>query len=146
MRTREPVLCWTMIAGFLASLVLAAPDATTEDRFQTFGEFVIDTATGFQWLVGPDRDLDWAQARDWVDSLGNGWRMPSIDELEDLYEAGVSADSRGPFVCGGELVWADSPAAWDFLYGGGVGYSTGMEPSAGHRVFAVSVPILIKEH
>jgi hypothetical protein len=92
---------------------------------------------GLEWRVGPDRDLRWDEARSWADSLGKGWRLPSIEELEGLYEAGVSVEAWGPFQCGGEWVWADFPGAWSFLHGDGVGYPTGMEPSTDHRTFAV---------
>lgn len=127
MRMKPMILLMFLLTGL----------ALAQSRFSIAGNVITDSDTGLQWLVGPDRDQHWAEARDWADSLGNGWRMPTIEELEELYEAGVSADSWGPYFCGGKWVWADSPAAWDFLYGGGVGYPTGMEPSAGHRVFAV---------
>ena len=30
---------------------------------------VIDTETGLEWYVGPDRDTTWHEARSWVESL-----------------------------------------------------------------------------
>jgi len=129
-----------LIIFFGYRIGFAAEEPEIYGQFEKVGPIIRDTVTGLEWQVGPERDMHWAEARDWVDSLGNGWRMPSIEELEGLYEAGVSADSRGPFACNGDKVWADSPASWDFSDGGGIGYPTGMEPSVGHRVFAVRDP------
>lgn len=92
---------------------------------------------GLEWRACPDRNMRWDEARDWAHSLGEGWRMPSIEELEGLYETGVSVEAWGTFQCGSEWVWSSGPAAWSFLRGEGVGYSTGTEPSSGHRAFAV---------
>jgi hypothetical protein len=75
------------------------PLSFTSDAAERDGSFVTDAngivrdiKTGFEWKVGPDKDTDWDEARHWVKSLdfGAGWRMPTIDELESLYniEAG----------------------------------------------------------
>jgi hypothetical protein len=47
---------------------------------------VIDTNTGLEWKVGPDKGMEWNEARSWVQSLGGDWRLPTLDELEGLYE------------------------------------------------------------
>ena len=49
---------------------------------------VKDTSTGLEWKAGPDKNMDWHEARSWVQSLGGGWRMPTMDELEGLYKKG----------------------------------------------------------
>lgn len=53
-----------------------------------------DTQTGLEWLIGPDRNMTWYEARQWIENLnmcGNGWRMPTIDEIQTLYNPGVKA-------------------------------------------------------
>jgi hypothetical protein len=50
---------------------------------------VRDTVTGLEWVSGPDRDMDWNEAKSWVESLnvgGGGWRLPTMDELKGLYK------------------------------------------------------------
>jgi len=50
---------------------------------------VRDTRTGLECVAGPDKDTTWDEANSWVQSLnlnGGGWRMPTTDELEGLYE------------------------------------------------------------
>jgi hypothetical protein len=62
---------------------------------------VKDTKTGLEWKVGPDRDTDWNEARSWVQSLnldGGGWRMPTMDELEGLYNNGVGSHNITPLL------------------------------------------------
>lgn len=47
-----------------------------------------DNTIGLQWIVHPDSSSDWNAASVWVNSLGGDWRMPSLDELQELYNAG----------------------------------------------------------
>ena len=49
----------------------------------------VDQETGLEWLNGPDRDMNWYNATEWVNGLtvaGEGWRMPTRRELKDLHE------------------------------------------------------------
>jgi len=58
---------------------------------------VKDTKTGLEWKVGPDKNTSWNEARSWVQSLnfdGDGWRMPSMDELKGLYNKGAGDRNR----------------------------------------------------
>ena len=55
---------------------------------------VKDTKTGLQWKAGPDKDMDWNEAKSWVENLnidGGGWRMPTMKELEGLYKKGMGS-------------------------------------------------------
>ena len=62
------------------------------------GRFIVDangiatdSQTGFQWVAGPDEDMDWPAAKQWIANLeldGGGWRMPSVTELQILLELG----------------------------------------------------------
>jgi len=54
---------------------------------------VFDSKTGLEWIVGPDKDTTWDEAKSWVQSLdtdGGGWRMPTMDELEG-YKRGADS-------------------------------------------------------
>ena len=78
---------------------------------------------GLYWQVGPDRDMTWSQAKEWVDGLDGDWRMPSIDELEGLWDAGIDSNNWGPFENSGYCVWSgdtkDSGSAWGFAFNWG---------------------------
>lgn len=50
---------------------------------------IVDATTKMEWFVGPDRDTPFKDASSWVASLktcGEGWRLPTTDELSRLYE------------------------------------------------------------
>ncbi len=83
-----------------------------------------DTKTCLEWLVGRDEDMNWDEAKAWVDSIstfryGNGWRMPTRKELRSLYESGEGKRNLSPmFKMIGWWVWAgnlkNSPISWAF--------------------------------
>ena len=55
-------------------------------QFSTNG-IIMETQTDLEWIVGPDRDTSWEEARSWAAGLtidGGGWRLPTIDELKKL--------------------------------------------------------------
>jgi eukaryotic-like serine/threonine-protein kinase len=50
---------------------------------------IADTKTGLEWFVGPDRNTPWGEAWTWAPALAacnGGWRMPTIDELNTLFD------------------------------------------------------------
>jgi hypothetical protein len=65
---------------------------------------------GLEWVVGPDKDTTWKEARSWVQSLnldGGGWRMPTVKELEGLYRKGTGERNITPFLkTTGWWVWS----------------------------------------
>jgi len=71
---------------------------------------VKDTSTGLEWKAGPDENMDWNEARSWVQSLnldGGGWRMPTIGELESLYKDGEGPRNMTPLLeTTGWKVWS----------------------------------------
>lgn len=82
-----------------------------------------------QWLSGPDWDITWYEANDWVQGLGGGWRLPSIEELQGLWDAGIRLDNSWPFTIYRDLprvgrvvlrVWSgeviDSTSAWTMSF------------------------------
>ena len=110
-------------------------------RFEESGDVITDSETGLQWRIGPNRDLDWYEACDWVNGLGGDWRMPIQDELEVLFDAGITYDDPGLFENGGWSVWCgdtrDDNYAIDFDLGLGRGYWGPREASGYIRAFAV---------
>jgi len=97
---------------------------------------------GLYWRVGPDRDMTWDEAKEWVDGLGGDWRMPTRTELQDLWDSGISYGNWGPFENSGWFVWSgevhDSSSAWGFFFDDGIELlsSRGISYS-GEQAFAV---------
>jgi hypothetical protein len=106
---------------------------------------IIDTKTGLQWFVGPDKDTNWHEAKAWVDSLtvdGGGWRMPSREEVKDLYRGGEGTDNIDPsFKISGGFVWTSetvgSSHAWGFCFDIGGDYWPRLTFCDTARAFAV---------
>ena len=61
---------------------------------------ITDSRTGLQWYVEPNRNSNcYDDAKKWVESLtvaGGGWRMPSRNELESLYQKGKGSHNTDP--------------------------------------------------
>jgi hypothetical protein len=103
---------------------------------------VRNTRTGLEWKTGPDRSMDWNEARSWVQSLGGDWRMPTTDELKTLYEKGKGDRNMTPLLkTTGWWVWSGETkgflAAWDFYFGLGLGRWGGRDGPLNGRAFAV---------
>ncbi len=98
---------------------------TSDGRFKkTLEGVVIDTKKKLQWFVGPDKDTDWEKAKRWVENLsvaGGNWRMPTRDELSELYKKGRGERNMDPiFNTQGWYIWSgevkDSAAVWFFNF------------------------------
>ena len=106
---------------------------------------VRDTKTGLEWMAGPDKDTTWNEAKQWVEShnvAGGGWRMPTIDELETLYENGKGSRNMTPLLkTTGWWVWSgetkDSSSARSFVFGYGGRFLDFRGTSTNGRAFAV---------
>jgi hypothetical protein len=106
---------------------------------------VIDKATGLEWLVGPDRDTTWVEAKAWVEQLetgGGGWRMPTRQELEGLYQEEFGTNNMNPlFRTTGGFAWTDEMVgkthAWGFCFEIGSPYWPRITFSDTARAFAV---------
>jgi len=117
-----------------------------EGVYVAYGNGIVkDTKTGLEWVVGPDRDMSWNEARSWVQSLnldGGGWRIPTIDELQGLYRIGASKRNMTPLLkTTGLVVWSGEnegrPRAWDFRFGNDDRVWRGSAYSTIFRAFAV---------
>jgi len=106
---------------------------------------VRDTKTGFEWVAGPDRDMTWDEANQWVQSLniaGGGWRMPTLDELESLYKKGLGNRNMTLLLKNTAwYVWSvetqDSSSAWTFSFEHGYMTWDARNFHRGERAFAV---------
>lgn len=95
-------------------------------------QIVVDTVTGLQWTRSDSASfvhwhetkreswgINWHDASAWCKSKGNGWRLPSRDELKSLVK-----DKRNDFILSGEWMWSserDGPSkAWFVGLGNGV--------------------------
>jgi hypothetical protein len=117
-----------------------------DDNFIAYDNGIVyDTKTDFEWFVGPDKDTNWYEAKEWVDSLyvnGGGWRMPAIEELKSLYEEGKGERNMTPLLkTTGGWGWSSetegSSFAWYFNFL--IGFDDFIDRSFSYyiRVFAV---------
>lgn len=125
-------------------------DETISNRFEKTGEIITDSSAGLQWRLGPDTNTSFNEAVDWVNSLDGDWRMPTINELSALYQAGIVNDDEGLIWCDvfsntGCWVWSsdrsdNTSAKIVYFWGGDVmDYSTtsNRDSNIDGRVFAV---------
>jgi len=130
----EPVkTSWKLVLSMVFGTMLLSDCGGGEGGF----EF-----NGLYWQVGPDQNMNWYESKEWVDGLGGNWRMPAMEELQGLWNAGISSDNWGPFENSGYGIWSgdvrDSSSAWVFdFYGGSEYWSTRSSSNYGGRVFAV---------
>jgi hypothetical protein len=127
---------------------VSRPVAARDGRFIKYADGIMkDTKTGLEWIPGPDRNMTWLQARDWVKGLsmeGGGWRMPTVKELEGLFQKGKGTRNMTPLLkTTGWWVWAverkDSHSAgyFDFYVGSKI---LDLRISNHPRAFAVRSP------
>ena len=89
---------------------------------------ILDSVTGLEWYINPNRDNTWHEAKAWADSLavaGGGWRLPTLAELKAQYRKGASAVNMDPlFQLPGAYVWSgdlkDPQFAWGFAFYSGL--------------------------
>jgi hypothetical protein len=77
----------------------AATDAAAR-RFQAVSEDVLfDAQAGLQWTRADNgSDVDWSQAQAHCRGLGSGWSLPTVAQLQSLYDKSLPG-----FLCGGNL-------------------------------------------
>ncbi|MCK5134002.1 MAG: hypothetical protein KAR40_17865 [Candidatus Sabulitectum sp.] len=108
----------------LIVILLFSCTAICQERFlEDSNGTITDTLTGLQWCIGPDEPYGgWNGANDWVNGLSDGWELPSILQLQDLYEAGINANNWGLFEnkgFTGTWVWSNALVgtfAWRFNF------------------------------
>ena len=106
---------------------------------------VLDTKTGLEWVAGPNRDMTWDEAKSWAIRLavgGAGWRMPTKDELQTLYQKGLGTRNMTPLLMTtGWWVWSGNKkgayTAWGFVFVNKNWFLGDRDASLDRRGFAV---------
>jgi hypothetical protein len=87
-------------------------------------DLIVDSQLDLEWVVGPDRETNYFEAKSWIASLkveGKQWRLPTNKELETLFVDGLGARNIDPtFKMTGWKVWSsdfhDTSAASCFRF------------------------------
>jgi hypothetical protein len=104
--------------------------------------------TALEWYVGPDQDMNWHEAKSFVENLaveGGGWRLPSPKELQSLTQNETGNHGLGPeFSTTGGAVWSTETQkmgevlyAWCLDFNVGSGSWDKCSEANDRRVFAV---------
>lgn len=113
---------------------------------------IVDQTTGLEWLIGlnefilfdPLYEPDAYTASSFIQELnsdGAYWRLPTLDELRDLYESELDESVWGPVRTMSWFVWSSETdqngdhLGLKFFNGNAIGYCTAAGPNV--RVFAV---------
>jgi hypothetical protein len=149
--------------GLLLLVVLCMAAALARAQNQTpanVGPVVgawTDPATGLTWTKSDNgSDVNWNQAIAYCSNLRLGgysdWRLPTIDELQDIYDPGIDIPGQWP---GGDAItwhvkgnlnlttweWSSSlknaREAWLFYFANGMRYSLRLSESSTDRALCV---------
>lgn len=120
-------------------------DADQKDRDRHFvalsSGIVRDTRTGLEWYMGPDRDTDYRAAARWASRLnvnGGGWRLPSGQEIETIFERGKESRNMSRlFQTRGWFFWTSDSNWFPFDFSGGVQGWHELKPAEQSRGIAV---------
>jgi hypothetical protein len=102
--------------------------ATGGVHFEREGEIVRDPTTRLSWHLGVVRRVTQPQAKSHCEALGDGWRVPSLAELQALVHVGRSEPSIDPDVfprVPAETFWTSTPIVSYAGYYWGVSFATG---------------------
>ena len=58
------------------------------NRFELMGDSVFDHDTGLEWEADVSGPMSWDEAMKYAMELGDGWRLPTIEELKTLLDRG----------------------------------------------------------
>jgi hypothetical protein len=77
-----------------------AADATAK-RFQVVSDSVVlDTQGSVQWTRSDNgRDVNWSQAQAHCQGMGSGWSLPTVAQLQSLYDKNLPGIPCGTFTC-----------------------------------------------
>ena len=96
-----------------------------DDNYISYDNGIVyDEKTNLEWIVGPDKDISWDNAKKWAEDLsveGGGWRLPTIEELQTLYIKGSGESNMTPLLkMTGGSVWSGETQgelkAWRFSF------------------------------
>jgi len=101
-----------------------------------------DEKTNLEWLAWPDKDMTWDETKEWIESLGGGWRMPTVEEYETIYKEGLGIRNMpSELETTGWWGWTNKEestwCAWGFGFDNGKEYLLPRYGSSNGRGFAV---------
>lgn len=113
----------SIVLVFITNKAQAQEKETTSQKVLESAIYY-DKNTGLEWLAGPDKPTNWNDAIKWVGNLtgvaGGGWRMPTLKELETLYQKGEKCNLKPFLKTTGCWVWSGetkgSSLAWGYDY------------------------------
>ena len=153
--SNKRILTRSILAVILCLTFLSAGAVGADDRFMDNGDgTVTDTRTGLMWAQTDNLgDITWHDAKLYSEyiilSEYNDWRMPTIEELETLFDDSldgykticghkVKITSQIELSCG--FVWSSevrSISALAYNYSRGYRYSSRMSQNRGFRALPV---------
>ena len=80
----------------------------------------------------PAEEFTWEEAKDYAASLGDGWRLPTIQELLSLVDYTKNSPACSVFPnCPSDWFWSSSPVSGDTAHAWFVSFSNGDANDAG---------------
>ena len=127
--------------------------APKSDRFTAQTGAVKDAKTGLEWTQSDNgTDINWNEATAYCSNKGPGWKLPSNDDLLNIYDksASVSCNASNPcrtsplFQLSGHIFWTNelnaSSQAWLFVLTMGIRDPSSVEFRFGARALCVRRP------
>ncbi len=155
------IITRSILAVFLCLTVLSAVAAGADERFTDNGDgTVTDTRTGLMWAQTDNMGhINWHDAKLYCENIilskYNDWRMPTIEELETLFDRSMDAHET---ICGRKVrsspqielscgfVWSSEVliipggypiSAWVYNFSRGYRFSSRMSQNRGYRALPV---------
>ena len=151
---KKTLMCLVFAASVAAtgSNLLAADISATAEMTDQGGGVLQQVATGLEWAQADNgADIDWKSAGKFCAAKGDGWRLPSVAELQSLYDksgqlesscgAGFTCKLSPLFKITGPWAWSNEPStslsAWIVILTKGNTYTYVVSDAAKKRALCV---------
>ena len=88
-------------------------------------KWITDTDTGLDWAVYNQRELSWEEAKEYAECLGDGWRLPTIQELIAIIDYETSIPATKMQEIAPDYYWSATTCAPNTSYAWVVDFSYG---------------------
>lgn len=156
---RRKLMCLVLASSSAAypGQLLVADDTPNAEMTDLGGGVLKQAATGLEWAQADNgSDINWAAAGRFCASKGDGWRLPSVAELQSLYDKTGKLESNcgSGFTCKvsplfrltGPWAWTNEPStsmsSWIVILTKGNTYTFVADDAARKRALCVSTPTL----
>ena len=144
-----------VLAAVISSQALAADSSSNAAVIDQGGGVLKQVATGLEWAQADNgTDINWVAASRFCAEKGDGWRLPSVAELQSLYDKTGSMESScgTGFTCKvsplfrltGPWAWTNEPStsmsSWIVILTKGNTYTFVADDAAKKRALCVSTP------